>query len=438
MQDDKEKNIEFPMTEVKGRLVNGKFRKKTMKQQLAEMTFEERQSMAASLVLDALDKLIQLPNGQVCFKTEYEAEMAKLGYKLIGKEITPIKGEIMEQKIIAEFSNVIGCERCSAADVQRDAFFNLPQPGFIGKNYAAHKVIFIGQNPGTSPDHFAAEDKLYADLLLKLRQEQDSAAYSELYEFLQDFMQKWQVNKSYFPLDECGLRLEDIAYFNLVRCRTRGNAVPIRNVTSTCMNHFLNWIKILSPAVIVCIGKNPYDGISQELEKRGIPCYFINRAHNRSNSERQINRNNAGNFVKNVLSSKPVVTNIKEESPKMSELNSHTMSPKTEMPKQEEPLACNTEYRYRKMLKSLGFDGEIILAEVLRYKGKSIRLYFNRNTEGKIYFTASKKDISRYPTNLWSDVDSWEIKIKDKEKDKINLVPHAGKEEEAFRKLLGY
>ena len=344
----------------------------------------------------------------------------------------------MEQKIIAGFSNVIGCERCSETDVQRDAFFNLPQPGFVGKNYAAHKVIFIGQNPGTSPEHFAAEDKLYADLLLKLRQKQDSAAYSELYAFLVDFMRKWQVNKNYFPLDECGLGLEDIAYFNLVRCRTRANAVPGRNVTSACMRHFVNWIEMLSPAVVVCIGKNPYDGISLELEQRGIPCCFINRARDLNNSERQINRNNAGNLVKSVLSGKPVVRTAQPAPVKVPETPALKSVKKPEIPKVKINLSGDRQSMFRQILKALGFEGDIAVCKVLKHRLPVPSMYFNSNANHEIYFTAWEKDLSRFHPGLWARVEgSMKVKGKNLQPGKINVAPKFGKEEEAFRKLLG-
>ena len=342
----------------------------------------------------------------------------------------------MEQKIIAEFGNVIGCERCATADVQRDESFNLPQPGFIGKNFPAHKVILIGQNPGASPDRFADEDKRYADLLLKLRAEQDAAAYSKLYAFLLEFMRKWQV-KNFFPLAECGLDLEDIAYFNLVRCRTQANAAPGRNVTAACMWHFINWIEMLSPTVVVCIGKNPYDRIIQYLEKRGIPCCFINRARDLNNSERQINRNAAAHFVKNTLSGKPIVKTAKQETKNMPENQTQKVIKKTQIPKIKIAFSGDRQSMFRQILKALGFEGEIAVTKVLKHKHPVPSMYFNSNANHEIYFTAQEKDMSRFPANLWLRVEErMKVKGKDTLPGKINVVPKFGKEEEAFRRLL--
>lgn len=367
--------------------------------------------------------------------------------------------ELSLEKIIAGFSNVVGCERCSLNDVHRDTFFNLPQPGFIGKNYAKHRLVLIGQNPGASPERFADKDKLYADLLLKLRKEQSSAAYSTLYAFLLDFMEKWQVTK-YFPIDECNLGLEDIAYFNLVRCRTRNNAAPSRNVTQSCMQHSLNWIEMLSPRVVVCIGKHSYDRISYELEKRGIPCCFTNRIRSLDNSARQIDRNNAATFVNNILGS-PNVKTIKKEFKQMSEVeatktvvpgitvthcqliklpktSSLQVTNKALVVKSNEQFSSLGESMFRQILKKLGFIGDVAVTKVLKHRDPVPSIYFNSNREHKIFFTAKESDLSRFHPSLWIRAEGrMQIKNKDLEDGKINLVPKLGKEEEAFKSLLG-
>lgn len=120
----------------------------------------------------------------------------------------------------------------------------------------------------------------------------------------------------------------------------------------------------------------------------------------------------------------------------MSEIQAQENVAQTEIMKKEEALVCNTEYRYRQMFKSLGFDGDIVLTKVLRCKGKSIKMFFNRNIEGKIYFTANEKDYDYSPENLWFDVNGWQIKSKDKEKGKVNIIPVPGREKEAFIKVL--
>lgn len=236
MTNDSEKIIEFPVDEIKGRLVNGKFRKKTMKQQLAEMTLEERQLAAAELVLHALEDLVQLPNGQVCLIKD----LAQFGYKMVGGEVNPVNGDIIGKEIIADSSNAIANKCRSEAKIQQ-------------------------------------------------------------------------------------------------------------------------------------------------------------------------------------------------------EINPHASIQKSEIKKSGESLLCNTEYQYRKMLKLLGFDGDIVLGEALRYQGKSLKMYFNINSDGKIYFTASGKQADFFPESLWSSIgNDVQIKKKDKENGRINVIPKLGKEEEAFRKLLNH
>jgi uracil-DNA glycosylase len=363
---------------------------------------------------------------------------------------------IAQSDIIAGFSNVIGCTTCPESEVHRDNSFNLPQPGFIGKNYAAHRVILLGQNPGASPERFSAEDKLYADLLLKLHKSQDIAAYFELYIFLAAFMRRWQVEK-YFPLAESGLSLEDIAYFNLVRCRTRSNAVPSTNVTRACTRHALSWIQMLSPKVVVCIGKYSYDNISAELARAGIPCCFINRARNLNNSERHADRSYAASLVKNILSG---ITPPKSVSPASAQLQfpvqvirknkpgllvaipkAVAVKPKLKPIPVMDTVKLLSEHRaplFFNLFAKLGFEN-VEITKVLKHRRPVPSIYFNRNGAQQVFFTAKEKDLAYFPEDLWQlNLEKiMQIKNKDLMPGKINIVPKPGKEEAAFKKLLG-
>ncbi len=192
-----------------------------------------------------------------------------------------------------EFAKVISCAACSHAtdsNILRDADENVPQPGYVGVTYWRRRIALVGQNPGT-PKTLELQDKPYTAALRKLRDTPTEANYHELDSVLQAFIPKWPVHGNYFPLDECGLSLQDIAYFNVVRCRTGDDAKPGVNTVNNCIrNHFGRWLDNLAPRVVVFIGKWAADHASQEVERRRIPFAFINRQRSLSSHERSENR----------------------------------------------------------------------------------------------------------------------------------------------------
>jgi uracil-DNA glycosylase len=194
----------------------------------------------------------------------------------------------------AEFAKVISCTACSRAtdgNLLRDEDENVPQPGYVGGNYWKRRIALVGQNPGT-PKTLELQDKPYTAALRSLRDAPNEAKYLELHSVLQAFIPQWPVHGNYFPLAECGLSLQDIAYFNVVRCRTGGDAKPGINTVNNCLrNHFGRWLDNLAPRVVVFIGKWAADRASQEVQRRGIPFAFMNRQRSLSSLERSQNRN---------------------------------------------------------------------------------------------------------------------------------------------------
>ena len=192
-----------------------------------------------------------------------------------------------------EFARVISCTACSCStdsSILRDAEENVPQPGYVGKNYWKQRVALVGQNPGT-PKSLEFQDRPYTAALRRLRDAPNEAEYQKLHAVLQDFIPQWPVHGSYFPLVECSLSLEDIAYFNVVRCRTYGDASPGVSTVKSCLhNHFGHWLDILVPRVVVFIGKWAADRASHEVARREIPYAFMNRQRSLSSLARSQNR----------------------------------------------------------------------------------------------------------------------------------------------------
>ena len=96
-----------------------------------------------------------------------------------------------------------------------------------------------------------------------------------------------------------------------------------------------------------------------------------------------------------------------------------------------------TEEDWRELFREVGIEaGRIGL--VLRWNGRSMRLYFNlRMPNVGVYFASRVSDEDRYPLQLWERIDPRLLQAKDQpEQGVMGIRPLLGKESEAFRKLL--
>jgi hypothetical protein len=142
---------------------------------------------------------------------------------------------------------------------------------------------------------------VYTGALRALRDETNWQNMTSLNKVLLDFVPDWPVHGNYFPLQECGLRLEDIAYFNVVRCRTQANTPPGSGVVRNCLDHFDRWLALLRPRVLVFIGKWAFDQAGHLAARRGIPAGFMNRERSLSTAKRVENREEVVALVRSAL-----------------------------------------------------------------------------------------------------------------------------------------
>jgi uracil-DNA glycosylase len=210
-------------------------------------------------------------------------------------------------KLAELFSEVISCETCLKSGftkILKDNTENLPQPGYVGSNYFKKRILLIGQNPGACSAEKRKTDRPYMDALRNFTPGSTEDDLETLLNLISEYIPTWPVHGVYFPLEECGLTLEDIAYFNLVRCRTTGNASPSKGIAINCRNkHFNRWIDFLNPSVVVCVGKYAYDHISHDLTLKNIPCDYIDRNRSLNTEKRNINRTQVANLVKSMTKS---------------------------------------------------------------------------------------------------------------------------------------
>lgn len=178
-----------------------------------------------------------------------------------------------------DFARVIACTRCTKATdrtLARDEA-DVPQPGFVGANYGTHRVLLVGQNPA-QPKTSRERDEPYMDALRQLGRIPTDAALVHYTATVRAYVEHWPITRAYFPLERCGLTVDDIAYCNLVRCRTDDDAAPGPRLVGACVaTHFDDWLTRLAPRVVVFIGKWAADRGAASCVRGDIPFTWVSR-----------------------------------------------------------------------------------------------------------------------------------------------------------------
>ncbi len=204
------------------------------------------------------------------------------------------------------FWQVASCKRCSTEDhpgLLRDALTNLPQPGYIGSNYREAKVLLVGKNPDRGFTDPSTEDRDYIEVLLAMRDRPSDQAYANFKSVSEIYMPKWEYVRA-FPFGLSGLRLNDVAFINMVRCRSnrpdaRDHHSP--QVIKNCITaHFERWLNWLEPNVVISIGKGVHDRISNLLIERNILHRFIKRSK-MSETEQRTEEREVSTFVRQTV-----------------------------------------------------------------------------------------------------------------------------------------
>ena len=211
----------------------------------------------------------------------------------------------------SEFSTVISCVICTTdtcKNLLRDDAENIPQPGFIGGNYNQKRVMLVGQNPAITKSQQALEaDKPYTKALRRLRDDPSEESLASFLKIARGFMPSWRVHQDYFPLHECRVSLDDLAYLNVVRCRTERfnhkkqkmeDTRPNRQVAETCVTtHFTRWVKLLEPRVIIFLGKCAWDCGQAIASEMKIPADYLDRERSRPSQLRIADRERVAALV---------------------------------------------------------------------------------------------------------------------------------------------
>ncbi len=185
-----------------------------------------------------------------------------------------------------EFAKVISCVKCTKAtdaNLLRDDGENVPQPGYIGAGYERTKLLLVGQNPAIPPANLQQRDERYTAALRVLRNAPTIQHYAALQLILDDYIPDWPVHGQHFPLEDCHLKVVDIAYCNLVRCRMIRNDQGKYESPNICIatecrrTHFAPWLDMLKPKCVVFVGLWACRRGRTACHERGIPHTAVNR-----------------------------------------------------------------------------------------------------------------------------------------------------------------
>jgi hypothetical protein len=139
---------------------------------------------------------------------------------------------------------------------------NLPQPGFVGAKYRSGSVLFIAMNPGGKG--LSAETAQVHQVIEQL-QCASAGSLLDAFEALNGVhrivVPNWKIFVNFVrPILDCtGLTIDDIAYINLLKWRTRSGVKPRefqRLYESSWQAYTQRQVAKLIPGAVVAIGSD--------------------------------------------------------------------------------------------------------------------------------------------------------------------------------------
>jgi hypothetical protein len=177
------------------------------------------------------------------------------------------------------FTKIVKCNRITSC---RAAFPSLshnygPHPGFVGRNYSNCRVVLLAQNPGhaSQSSHGPGEVKMYK-LWRAAARSRCTKEFDEVMRHIAEYMTTWPVFQRLKLTQRFGLGLEDVAYFNALKCKTTRNKKPSKALYRECAKQTtVPQMEVLAPRFVLCLGKDIYNSTLSHILSLNIPCDWI-------------------------------------------------------------------------------------------------------------------------------------------------------------------
>ena len=352
-------------------------------------------------------------------------------------ELAPLWADIMRIPIKAFFA---GNEDLIVDDSA--GYGRIASPGYIGLDYRPGGWLLMGNFPGGGTLHYEnAPDSGDKDLYEASQALQRASTREQRIQASARLWDTWirvQLNHRIYQtvvhplLSACGKRDHDVAFINRFPFRIRGNA-HIRAAMDNAAWRLAveRQIEAVQPGAIIALGvaagtvlRNRYKGHARVWV---LP---------RSNGDYSLTAG-AQDLISELAQTTGTAQHDHREdivplrqTPDIAEIG---YSQDLIMEKNQ-GLSSSGSHVIERILRELGF-GNIEVGRVLRHATPIPSLYYNRDQQGVVYFTGRKKDLGRYSSSVWVQVEPRQKK--DRKPELITMRLRQGKERAAFVSLLG-
>jgi hypothetical protein len=136
----------------------------------------------------------------------------------------------------------------------------IPQPGYVGSQYAPGGIVFVSMNPGGGPaDGLGESDLRQYKMLEELRDStptQSASVFKKLCALLSEEMPRWKIYRNFVApiLEPLSIPFSTVSYLNLLKWRTKSSKKLARLYEISWRDHTLAQFELLSPGTIIAIG----------------------------------------------------------------------------------------------------------------------------------------------------------------------------------------
>ncbi len=135
----------------------------------------------------------------------------------------------------------------------------LPQFGYVGSNYLAKRVLFLGINPGNGPRATRnVGDGIQMPMLERFVAEPTAENFRRAQKAYREACQSWFIwgRECNELLTLGGLQIDDVAFSNALPWRTKSEAAFARGVERLTAVHYVGpLLEELQPRIVVAVGK---------------------------------------------------------------------------------------------------------------------------------------------------------------------------------------